>query len=187
MLISTVSPAVIAYPRTVRMLASILPSPDHPFIFFHIARTGGTTLRKQLVAAARRLHLTHAVPCYILHCMCKAHRLPNSKNYCGLNQSLTFANAAVLGGHFDPADLRFWNVSVGRSTCFTVLRDPVERLISVYAEFGLASRYEGRVFHNLTLPEMVRLQHNFAYDYAKAAAWGILDSCFVALFELREV
>lgn len=41
-----------------------LPSPSSPFIFYHLEKSGGSTLRSHLARAAHRLGLGFHIPCY---------------------------------------------------------------------------------------------------------------------------
>ena len=58
----------------------VLPSAERPFIFYHVPRTGGTSLRQVLARAVARWRLPSAIPCHGgLSCDCKAALSPRSK------------------------------------------------------------------------------------------------------------
>lgn len=89
-------------PSAVRLLPSLLPSPtpspSHPFLFFHLRKAGGTTLRNAFHAAARRLQVESFIPCLTVGCEHYAPPLARgeAKRY------------AILAGHLHKAGVRRW-------------------------------------------------------------------------------
>jgi hypothetical protein len=76
------------------------PTPDNPFVFMHIEKTGGTTLREFFTEAADRLNLSYFVPCHgNIHCTV----LDPSDLY-DYGQEAVLRDASIVAGHF------FWGV-----------------------------------------------------------------------------
>ena len=51
---------------------SAVPSPSSPFVLYHIAKSGGSTLRDIIYKASMREGLTHMIPCYgKTNCLCQ--------------------------------------------------------------------------------------------------------------------
>ena len=125
-----------------------VPSPDWPFILFHLRKTGGSAFRPRLAQAADELNLTFFVPCL-------EKRDRNSVNKIGLPRGDHMASChqyhlgslvgrrlnriSVFAGHF------FWDASALQSpsvmvpgtapfSCFIMVREPVSRFQSCYTE-----------------------------------------------------
>eukprot|EP01041_Mallomonas_annulata_P002467 gene2467-4787_t len=132
-----------------------LPSVSIPFVFLHIDKTAGTTLREFIVESAETHGLNHFVPCHgTVHCVTVT--LNNNRNDHNHNHSPEPAadpdpittptlssqptsskdlhNVSVVAGHF------FWDVwkdlpnfhGDDVPACFVMLRHPVVRAISYY-------------------------------------------------------
>lgn len=169
---------------------SSLPSAAHPFVFYHIARTGGTSLRESISKAASRYALTQIIPCHNgVSCACSSHNMAACA-------ARSFSEAAVVAGHFRADQLREEHVSANQ-TCFYMLRDPISRLASQYAMGMLAGRgrrFLPTPFAQLPPRDMLYLR-GFSGDLAQlisgklhgqAEARRHLDGCLVGVYDLRD-
>lgn len=102
------------------------PTEEHPFVFFHLAKTGGTSLKHALYAATSRLKLNSSIEC--LTASCRAGRL-DKRDWSHL----------VIAGHMSWghvfSELPFNKRKFGNGTtisCVTIFREPLERLRSCY-------------------------------------------------------
>ncbi|KAG8460033.1 hypothetical protein KFE25_014178 [Diacronema lutheri] len=105
------------------------PTVDAPFVFFHLRKSAGTLIRKELVAQAMRRKLPTFVPC---------HTAP-----CDTYGAGDF-HAAVIGGHLYFSSVA-WALRRGANpnpalraapsanfSCFTILRRPLARVESCW-------------------------------------------------------
>ena len=111
-------PAVQVHPTSLR-----------PFLFLHLEKTAGSTVRRDVVASAKRLGIPFFVPCYDADGIyredirCYAFDLRNASTLNGGAR----ADLAVMAGHFQ------WSVTE-TPHCLTMVRHPVDRAISLYYE-----------------------------------------------------
>ena len=139
-----------------------LPSPENPFFFLHIEKTAGTTLRELIVNASIALQLQYAVPCYDpLHC--ETFDLSNTWETSDRNKmisieheiNLDLRNVSVVGGHFSWGE---WKKLPTLSnygempSCFIMVREPVDRIISFYYQRIYNST--GKHMRNFTADEL---------------------------------
>jgi hypothetical protein len=107
------------------------PTQAHPFIFYHVAKTGGSSLRTMLLNSLDS-NVIHYIPCYSVQCDCQFHYFrPNISESCDLAR---LRRASVVAGHFSPpnlADLR----DTSKARCVVIARDPVARVVSHYSFF----------------------------------------------------
>jgi len=47
-----------------------MPTPMTPFVFFHLRKTGGSSIRDMLYNASHQMKLTSFLPCYLAMAMC---------------------------------------------------------------------------------------------------------------------
>lgn len=136
-------------------VAESSPTLANPFFFFHVQKTGGTSVRGEL--AAHGVSGVHFIPCFHnVNCLCSYDLF---KPVC----SSRYACATLFAGHFLPyriirdlgnssnlsdrkcsrpgwtAEMTDANVlsHLSRDNCLIVLRDPLERLISHFYFFSL--------------------------------------------------
>eukprot|EP01034_Spumella_vulgaris_P021621 gene21621-27660_t len=78
-----------------------MPSPTSPFVFLHIEKTGGTTMREFIIESAEALSLKSFVPCHGgVHCVTL--ELPPADS---------LGNVSIVAGHF------FWDVWKALPAC----------------------------------------------------------------------
>jgi hypothetical protein len=113
------------------------PSPDAPFVFLHHEKTAGSSLRRHVVAAAKRLGVGFFVPCYDGGGVyrederCYAF---DARNASAANGGAPSAVAAAAG-HFEWGVWR--ELPAARADpppCLTMVRHPVDRAVSLYYE-----------------------------------------------------
>ena len=108
-----------------------MPTPMTPFVFFHLRKTGGSSIRDMLYNASHQMNLTSFLPCYG-NVSCKTYFLPPDEKIFSL-----------YGGHLFYDDVRNTlnlrreeNYSSFPSTntfsCLTVIRPTVERVFSCW-------------------------------------------------------
>ncbi|KAG8469330.1 hypothetical protein KFE25_007848 [Diacronema lutheri] len=137
-------------------LARGLPSPRKPFVFFHLRKSAGTTMRQYLrdeVARARALSLY--IPCYG-GVPCSTYRLPSA----GRRQP-----ASIIAGHlyFAGVETALRTAANPRPTlqarrranfsCFTILREPVSRVESCW-NYRLEQHGVAKPFATLTAADI---------------------------------
>ncbi|KAJ8612761.1 hypothetical protein CTAYLR_010395 [Chrysophaeum taylorii] len=113
-------------------IAQATPTRERPFVFLHNEKTAGSSLRRHIAASARRLGVAFYVPCYDADAVyhqderCYAFDLENASLANGGDR----AELAVVAGHFQ------WGVwgRADHPACFTMVRHPVDRAISLYYE-----------------------------------------------------
>ena len=103
------------------------PSPDHPFVFFHLRKSGGTTMRQVLHTAAADLGVESYVACH--DASCETYSPPLERDEA--------RRYAVLGGHFHRGGVMRWleQSGVGRRRpfgCLVMLRRTVDRVASCW-------------------------------------------------------
>ncbi|KAH8045275.1 hypothetical protein JL720_16762 [Aureococcus anophagefferens] len=107
----------------------LAPSVRRPFVFYHIDKTAGSSLRAIISDAAARARLPAVIPCY-------------------------GGAAAVVAGHFSPLGLSKRRVSgVDERTCLVFLREPVARHASFYRFYGHQKYFGNRSFGALSADE----------------------------------
>jgi hypothetical protein len=112
-----------------------VPTPERPFLFYHLEKSGGSTLRPHLVRASLELGAAFFVPCY--DAQGRMDRTYVSCHKWGIEAHTTLeerTSLAVVAGHFPWGVRHELPAAQGRAQCFTILRDPVERIISFYYE-----------------------------------------------------
>mmetsp|Transcript_85668 Transcript_85668/g.156038 ORF Transcript_85668/g.156038 Transcript_85668/m.156038 type:complete len:420 (+) Transcript_85668:53-1312(+) len=120
----------------VRSNAVSKPSSRHPFIFFHLRKAGGTTVRRQLASAAAQLRVRSFVACEG-NVPCETYDPPQDLHaYDGhdiamFGGHLYFPSVAkslylsqIAGARVKPADLQF--------DCLVLVRKPVSRVESCW-------------------------------------------------------
>jgi len=80
----------------------LLPSPRHPFVFLHVEKTAGTTLRELIVRAAGSRQLRSFVPCHgnpgsYVHCTVQS---PTDVLRYRNGSNTLLRGVSVLAGHF---------------------------------------------------------------------------------------
>ena len=133
-------------PASVPQLQAIqnLPTPDRPFVYYHLRKAGGSSLRRALSAAASRLRVASYLPC-LGGVPCEKYAPPIER----VDQQGA-RRYAILGGHFNKADVSRWHqmfneanvsrwhqISSGggsqrRPGCLVMLRRTVERVTSCW-------------------------------------------------------
>lgn len=146
-----------------------LPSEHSPFVFFHLRKCGGSTVRPQVADSAVALGLKFFIPCQEGK---KGNAIPrgtshgvscNFYHFEGFYLDGSGKNVAVLAGHFywnDVHRLSYWSAKEASTlpekkvvrpyadlepqfSCFILVRDPVSRFESCYRErFKPLLRYE---------------------------------------------
>ena len=115
-----------------------LPTARRPFLFLHHEKTAGSSLRRHVVDAARARGLAFYVPCYDAagtyweDYRCYAFDVANASAANGGPN----AELAVLAGHFEWGvwdDLESYDAAAP-PPCFTMVRHPVDRAVSLYYE-----------------------------------------------------
>ena len=96
-----------------------LNNKNHPLIFFHQRKAGGTSIRDSLFEVSKQNNLSHYIVCYTERHNCDVFELPVKKLF------------AIYGGHFHWNSLRYLNrfrPSNGSDfnfSCITNFREPV--------------------------------------------------------------
>ena len=142
----------------------MLPTPAKPFVFYHLAKAAGSSLREAVFKAARMWHLEATVPCHTLSCNCQeGFMFHNFDKFCKDKQTskpIDLSKSAVIAGHFSPrAVLSRRSLNQSAYTCYTMLRDPVSRAISHFTFFHFGMKKSGnatveRPFSDLSLEEV---------------------------------
>ena len=147
------------------MFAPVLEvSPTRPFVFHHIQKAGGTSLRATLYGAAKNLKLTTYIPCYD-GVSCHTSSFPDQQAIIASHPKLSAAEAqhmldsiAVYGGHFSAYNVTERSIGsrkVQSVSCMTNLRDPVDRVVSSAYYFGTwAPLREGHCLNELPIDKL---------------------------------
>lgn len=135
---------------------SALPTIRRPFIYHHIMKTGGLTIRQVVAQGATSHDLTTAIPC-VGSCDCRCnivYNTPLSETSTCL-ESEQFKLAAVYLGHFAPLALaRFRPALNSDKLCFVMIRNPLDRAVSHYSRFGVKDQFRGTPMDELSLDQM---------------------------------
>ena len=155
------SAASVAQDKDRQLWASVLPTPESPFSFYHIAKTGGSSLRVILYKAAMKHNLTSVIPCKNRACKCQLnYRLKwNAKDCKG---DISDAKASVYAGHFSPNSLA---ASRGQQfsdniQCVIIVREPMDRIISHYTYFNVKKFFNETGAHPLRITPSLRIIEN---------------------------
>ena len=145
------------------------PNGSAPLFFLHLPKTGGTTIRHQLVRDARSLKLTHFAPCHNgVACSWWSARFGTDNatrrrlwRKCPWNSRehpmpclhpKVAQSSAVVAGHFGVSlmDTLAPPRAGARRNCLVAVRHPLERLLSCHAFFHRSS---GGQFTSLSLKQ----------------------------------
>jgi hypothetical protein len=125
-------------PPRVETARGIIPSPQHPFVYLHNPKSGGSTFRKYLHDTSHILQLESFIPgfgdtSYIDHAL-----LPSflATRHSLEQLPISFENVSVFGGIFDWSLMDMLDGAQRQPTCYTHARHPVDRTISWYYRFG---------------------------------------------------
>ena len=137
----------------------VAPSASTPFFFLHIPKSAGTSVRTVLAHDATRLGLSSFIPCHNgLRCawferdkVSEDCRWGASSHAMACQFPDRASHAAIVAGHFG-ASLRA-ALAPRESSCMTLLRHPLDRLISCYQFF--VRKPGAPPFSALSLPEQV--------------------------------
>jgi len=108
-----------------------LPSPQDRFVFLHVEKSGGSTMRQYIVDSAISHGLNYIVPCFD-NVPCDVFELSDVR----LQNTIPFhiTNVSVVAGHFDYS--LFSDVSADEPTptfsCLLLGRSPIQRIKSYY-------------------------------------------------------
>jgi hypothetical protein len=188
---------------------TFLPSILRPFIFFHIPKCAGSTLRNAIDIRAKSFNKTTFVPCV------DGVPCPTTEGTLSTDSSLAerAACAEVFLGHFRTALVgkmaeidniaptsckRSWNPTAPLYDCLTAIREPISRTISHYYHFLQNTRpeYNDQRLKDLSLEELqdvigssggnVMLDYLSSYSNSKdkmGAATAMLSRCVVTVVE----
>lgn len=157
----------------------LLPSSTQPFIFLHIEKSGGSTVREFVVNSSLARRLESFVPCFG-DISCLTFDIPDTFSRDSINPSTNRdRNISVVAGHF------YWNVwsklpscrasslhnkSECVPSCFVMNRNPITRVISYYYERLYSIRespYSGRNINSLSAEELESLVTSYRWG-----RWG---------------
>ena len=134
-------------------------SPDsrHPFYFLHLEKTAGTCLRHHL---SKYTGVHSIIPCHAnLHCMTFTLNYSDHDAFVGSDGSVLTSflqqPPAIVAGHFQWNEWQHIDTASDRDIfCFTNMRHPVKRVISLYYErlYPLNGR---RKLSDLSVKELV--------------------------------
>jgi len=134
---------------------NVLPAKQNPFVFFHICKVGGMSLRRIFHRGAKRKNIHAEIPCHNkTHCQCAI--LWDSKGETGNCNTPEFKQASIYAGHFSPLPLDKWvhQQPNPAMTCFVMIRPPLDRALSHYNHFELFKQFGNRRFEQLPLKDM---------------------------------
>ena len=126
-----------ACPATAMPVVQTLPTVQRPFVFFHPRKSGGTSLRFRIRRAWSRVasaSSTGATLSPVLLAPCHSHECGLHEQLAGLNASY-LRRVAVLAAHVPwGAHQRLPAYGSGSTApaCLTMLRDPVDRVVSCF-------------------------------------------------------
>ena len=120
------------------------PTAENPFIFYHLEKSGGSSIRRDLIQSSLIKNINFYLPCYdgdgvldVSYLTCYQWDL---KSHISKERA---KGVAVTGGHWQ------WNVRYELPTpknyiddisCFTIQRHPIERILSFWYERVLPYR-----------------------------------------------
>ena len=148
----------------------LVPTPSNPFVFLHHEKTAGSSLRRYITRASKDNAHKFYVPCFdrdaIYHedLRCYSFDLKNATE----DNGGIVGELSVMGGHFP------WNVWLDNQpgsipSCFVMMRQPIERAISLYYERVFPREDFGETFINdWDLEDWKWLLKEF-----KGSAWGM--------------
>ena len=134
---------------------SSLPHREWPLVYFHEAKTGGSSMRYNLYHAALRHRLPSFIPCYLSKFAVRSWQIHNIGEGGGLvgcmvtmwNDGLREAangtrsnlwemwrDAAIIGGCYDWDVLPLLLIYRVGFSCIRLVRHPIERMVSFYYE-----------------------------------------------------
>lgn len=124
------------------------PSPAAPFVFYHIDKAAGSSLRAIIDAAAAKARLGRVIPCHGgVTCLCAAN-FRVAPLLCP--PAGEFAAAAVVAGHFSRQGLAgLVGEGAAPRTCLILVREPLARHASYYKYYGLRRHFANRSFASL--------------------------------------
>ena len=132
------------------------PTVRRPFVFYHIDKTAGSSLRAVISAASARLRLPAVIPCHNrVTCLCGAN-FRVEPLMCPAPAD--FRDAAVIAGHFSPPGLYRRRYGLRPSACLVMLRDPLSRHASFYKYYHHGAKF----FGNRTFADLTLVQHRAA-------------------------
>ena len=149
-----------------------LPSTKRPFIFFHIPKCGGSTLRDAFVQGGKAVARRTFAPCYD-NVPCHT----NEDDLVGTDFEEKASKADIFAGHFTTKLLKILNTisnsasnnftrnwDLGPSElppmdCLVSIREPIARFISHYYHFTAKSnpQFQDRKIRDLTESELAEL------------------------------
>ncbi len=123
---------------------------DHPLLFLHQRKAGGSSLRRTLQLASNPLNLTYFLPCHGRSC--GIYQVPENIT----NQF------AIYGGHFSSSNMPNMTKLVESNTshsCLTNFREPVSRLISCiyFRHHDRLMKIRAKCLHYLRLQDLYML------------------------------
>lgn len=135
-----------------------------PIVFFHIPKTGGSTVNYHLEQA-----FSDEERCGVRHNNILTTTIP------------MIINKKLFSGHFDN---RILHIIPDNATCLTILRDPKERLFSIYKYFNSFS-IEKILLNNFTLAK-IAVENDFTnfLKHASKLNPGAIDNCYMRTFSM---
>ncbi|GMI39597.1 hypothetical protein TrCOL_g5034 [Triparma columacea] len=149
-------------------LIQALPSVATPFVFLHHEKTSGSTLRSHIASTAHSISAPFYLPCYYGDGLyyedyrCYSFDTSNATEENGGRRG----ELAVMGGHFQWGEWEDYQ----DPRCLVMVRDPVERAISLYYErvYTREDHLGGRMLNELT-----REEWRFILEEWRGSAWGM--------------
>jgi hypothetical protein len=137
------------------------PTPEHPFVFYHVAHNNGEVLTPLLLEAIKAMNAmkdtnaSTAIPGKgVLPAACSLAWDADKADAESCGADPGFPKASLYVGIFSP--LRLGRVSHGmgdasHGTCFVMLRNPISRAMDHFdAKFGLTERFDWKDFTNMS-------------------------------------
>lgn len=137
-----------------------VPTPNNPFVFLHVDKCGGTTIREVVARSGKKLGLNFFVPCYNdISCFTF-----------DITENQELINTPIISGHFQ------WDIWKKlhqcknfncQPRCLVVGRSPIDRVLSYYHQRFFKewqSNYFNKSFNELNVDDWRRLivEHRFA-------------------------
>jgi hypothetical protein len=133
----------------------LVPTPQNPFIFVHIEKTGGTTLREFIYESTMAKGLDYFIPCHgNTHCVTFG---IDESSVEGLEK---LRNVSVIAGHFEWNEWKKLPAVQGRKTappCLLIGRHPVSRAISYFYERHFHPKTNPRMLNEYSAEELISL------------------------------